>query len=137
MADKAHMLKKNTPPRKAFLPKSRLPWKHMKIFEKFYYGFNFMLRFIANGFKTTRTVLFYPQRPYNCYMIYKICRLLGYSVINNPKQKFDIAISWEDATFRKSPFLSELARTKVVLNIACDDVSKRNIDSVFRQVFGY
>jgi len=102
-----------------------------------YYGLNFMLRFIMNGFKTTKTVLFYPQRPYNCYMIYKICRLLGYSVINNPKQKFDIVMSWEDATFRKSPFLSELARTKAVLNIGCNDISKKRIDSVFRQAFGY
>ncbi len=106
-------------------------------FEKLHYRKKFLTKYLLNGFKTKKTILFYPQRPYNCYTIYKICRVLGYTIMNNPKRRFDLAIAWEDTTFRENPFLESLAETTEILNLKCKDTSKEKIDKISKKVFGY
>ncbi len=71
-------------------------------------------------------------------VLYKICNLLGYNITTNIKKKFDIAINWENATFRKEfPLLEAISKEKRVLNINCKDISKNKVDLIFKQVFGY
>ncbi|MCX6760308.1 MAG: hypothetical protein NTW46_03115 [Candidatus Nealsonbacteria bacterium] len=74
---------------------------------------------------------------WDCFMIYKICRYLGYTIMNNPKRKFDLAVFWEDAPFRDSIFLNQISRNKKVINIGSKDILKEKIDSEFEKVFGY
>ncbi len=102
------------------------------------YRLKAIILFMLNGFKPIKTILFYPKRPHGAYVIRKICWLAGYNIIDDPKQDFDIAFNWEDTTFRATyPCLKELAKKITVLNINCKNISKENVDFVFRKVFGY
>ncbi len=86
-----------------------------------------------------KIILFYPDLPSPKYRISQIIFFLGYSMINNPKQKFDFIIKWEDNTFsEKHPILSSLvSQTSSIININCVDISKSYVDQIFRSIFGY
>ena len=79
-------------------------------------------------------ILFYPEKLEQPYTIYKICKKLGYEVINDPKQTYDLAIAWQDTTFRNLQYLDNLHD---VINKNCNDVSKEKVDEIFTNVFGY
>lgn len=87
--------------------------------------------------KTTTRVLFYPQRPSVHSTIYKIVKFLNCEIIDSPSTSWDIAISWEDTTFRKIDNLLPKNPDKIIINHACNDISKKNIDRIFTDVFGY
>jgi hypothetical protein len=83
-------------------------------------------------------ILFYPDVPHERYTIYKICYLLGYKIVNNPKKNFYLAINWQDCTYRTSDDeLSNLIKKFEVINAKCRDISKKKVDSIFKEVFGY
>ena len=110
-------------------------WKGL--LENCIYRVRVIINFLNNGFKN-KAVLFYPQYPTKRSVAYKIFRKLNYNITNNPNQPFDIAISWENTTFKKTPdSLRELNASAPVLNINCNDISKKNVDDIFNQVFGY
>ena len=110
-------------------------WK--VLLENCIYRVRVIINFLKNGFKN-KTILFYPEYPTKRSVAYKIFRKLNYNITNNPNQPFDIAISWENTTFKKAPdLLRELIASARVLNINCNDISKENVDNVFNQVFGY
>jgi hypothetical protein len=89
-------------------------------------------------FLARKIILFYPHKPLPGTAIYKICLYLGYSIINDPTQEFDLAFKWQDSTF-SSPdsLLRKLANQTEVLNFNCSDISKNNVDAIFKNIFGY
>ena len=89
----------------------------------------------------SKTILFYPEHPrenlYN-YSIIKLCHILGYKTSVRPNDNYDLIMRWEDNTYGKiDEKLEELAKTNEVINLNCIDISKRHVDKVFDDVFGY
>ena len=87
-----------------------------------------------------KRILFYPDFPYKKAALYQICLLLGYDITNEPQRKFDLAVKWQRyATFFPNDrVLVELSQqNNNIINLNCRDVSKKYINKVFKQVFGY
>jgi hypothetical protein len=96
------------------------------------------LRLYLKNKREVKTFLFYPHYPSKRSVLYKILGLMDYNRTNNPELKYDYVINWQHETFReKIPFLEELNKKKPVINLNCNDISKKYIDSVFKSVFGY
>jgi hypothetical protein len=96
------------------------------------------LRLYLKNKREVKTFLFYPHYPSKRSVLYKILGLTDYNRTNNPELKYDYVINWQHETFRgKIPFLEELNKKKPVINLNCNDISKKYIDSVFKSVFGY
>jgi len=90
-----------------------------------------------NGFKKT-TILFYPNKPRMWSIVYPICHILGYTIRNNPRAPFDVAMAFEAETVRTpNKTLAELSRRYHVLNGGCGDISKERVDKLFLESFGY
>ncbi|MFP4059937.1 MAG: hypothetical protein ACLFUC_05585 [Bacteroidales bacterium] len=88
--------------------------------------------------KTHETVLFYPQYPSKRAVLYKLLGILNYNRTNNPGQDYNLVVNWEDTTFRNQySLLDDIAADKGVVNYNCKDISKKHVDEVFNQVFGY
>ena len=79
-------------------------------------------------------ILFYPEKIYNCYTIFLICKKLDYEIVTDPKKPYDLAIAWHDTTFRNLKYLENLHD---VINKDCNDISKEKVDEIFTNVFGY
>lgn len=59
-------------------------------------------------------------------------------MINDPNKPFDIVINWEDCTWRShNKTLSDLINNYSCLNAQCRDISKKRVQSLFEEVFGY
>jgi predicted ATP-dependent endonuclease of OLD family len=83
-------------------------------------------------------ILCYPDTPEWFHILYLITHRLGISVTNNPHRHFDIAISFEDTTTkREDATLMHLRTTTHLINGNCMDNSKRRVEKVFEEVFGY
>ncbi len=90
-----------------------------------------------NDFKC-KTLLTYPEKPKIYHVIYEICKNLGWNITNNPNKKADLAIFFEDTTMRKHySVLEEIKKRMPVLNGECYDISKKTVDKIFKEVFGY
>ena len=93
--------------------------------------------FFRNNFKN-KSILVYPHYPSRGSTIYKIGKLLGYNVTNKPKKCVKTAVYWEYLTFRKEfKKLEEISKTKRVINLYSRDISKKFIDKIHQNVFGY
>ncbi|MDJ0728265.1 MAG: hypothetical protein QNJ38_24495 [Prochloraceae cyanobacterium] len=128
-------------------------YKFLNVYRSYKYNLSFVeqkqpISIIKNLLETTKkisrtarkTILFYPNYPYRKATIYQLCLALGYDVINNPKNQFDVGIYWKrySTYFPQDPILSQLLNEKkTVLNYHCQDVSKTYIDRAFLEVFGY
>lgn len=98
----------------------------------------YIFKFSSGNAHMRRTILFYPNFPSREYMIYKICRILGWKMSNDFKKPFDICIYWKDATYRSpDSILLNIAKTHLVINIRSTNIDKKYIDSVFKKIFGY
>jgi len=96
------------------------------------------IRLYCKNNRKIRTFLFYPQYPSKRSVLYKIAGLMNYNRTNNSSLKFEYVINWQDTTFRKRiPFLEELQKRQHVINLNCDDISKKHVADVFESVFGY
>ncbi len=85
-----------------------------------------------------RTLLFYPDYPLWETEIFRIAQRLDYNVTNNPRLRFDAVLHWEDATRRRpDERLAQLGRDFPLINGGCTDISKRSVEAVFSEVFGY
>lgn len=108
-----------------------------KVLEDIVYRLRFIILYFLNGFRV-RTVLFYPAYPSKRSVLYKMLKVLRYNRTNNPRQAFDAAIHWETETFRKlQPLLEQIRHSKRVINFHCRDISKKYIDGIHHEVFGY
>ena len=108
-----------------------------RLLEDIIFKIRYLTLFFKNGRKI-KTFLFYPQYPSKRSVLHKILGVLNYNRTNNPKFKFDYVINWQDTTFRKEmPLLSALNKKQHVINLNCNNISKKYVDSVFKSVFGY
>ena len=102
-----------------------------------YYVIRFVFLFVKNGGRV-QTVLFYPEFPLFKTELNSILRRSGYNITNNPKLKHDGVVAWEDTTFRPDyPLLHQLGSNEQIVNMGCDDISKRRVESIQQQIFGY
>ncbi|MDP3791009.1 MAG: hypothetical protein Q8R38_03075 [Candidatus Omnitrophota bacterium] len=101
------------------------------------FDFKFMVKRIINRLSDKR-ILFYPSKPHASFVITKICYLLGYKRTNSFNDKYNSTFNWEDATYRtRYESLVSLSNKTKVVNILCNNISKRKVMEVFNEVFGY
>lgn len=90
--------------------------------------------------RPAKTVLFHPDCPVwvSEYVAFRLCALLRYKVINDPRQHYDVAFKFHDSTL-STP--EDLAAEDVDLDRAVNgksrDISKSTIETIFASVFGY
>ena len=85
-----------------------------------------------------KTILFLPRFPAWNSVMYKICRILGCKICNNPDRKYDVVFNWPGCTYGKcDDVMKDLAQDHYVINKGCNDISKVNVDRVFTEVYGY
>ena len=84
-------------------------------------------------------ILFYPAlpRPWD-YSIISMIHYLGYSIAKSVEHPFDFGIMWDDETFIKpTKELLDIAKSKLILNINCHDISKVRVDQLMKEICGY
>ncbi len=101
------------------------------------YRIKLIIRYIMKLGKPEK-IIFYPDLPGKKTVLFKIITHNGYfmtnRIINNP----DLLISWEDKTFRKSPYVLQKKYPSLrIINLHCTDISKDLIQKKFEEVFGY
>lgn len=84
-----------------------------------------------------KRILFYPKTPSKYQVYYKASLLLGYTFVEDPADRHDLAVHFQPSTFADSSVLSVLSNIPIVINRNCKDVSKVNVQRVFKRVFGY
>lgn len=82
-------------------------------------------------------ILFYPLLPSWKTAIHQILMNLGVGLTDNPSDDFDLAIFWENRTFRNRREKLKMLKGIKIINFHCTDVSKEKVEEVFEQVFGY
>ena len=84
-------------------------------------------------------VLFQPDYPdQEFYTIVPVFQRLGYFATLDPTDRFEFAMAWQDRTWTDAcPGLEAISADKPVLNLRCRDISKRHVERIFSQVFGY
>jgi hypothetical protein len=86
------------------------------------------------------TVVFYPQVPSSRSAIYRACLEWGARISNNPAHASNatIVFRWQNATrWKADDVLRNIAATRHVVNIDCDDISKNRVNDAFAKAFGY
>jgi hypothetical protein len=97
----------------------------------------YLRAWFKNGFKA-KTILFYPDLPRMWSIVYPISHILGYTMTNDPKAPFDMAMAFETVTVRtNSQALSDLSKRYNFLNAGCGDITKERVDRIFLESFGY
>ncbi|QHT71660.1 hypothetical protein GXP67_35825 [Rhodocytophaga rosea] len=85
-------------------------------------------------------VIFYPDYPGCRHLLGRIFRCLNYEITNDISafREARFIVNWEDTTFR-TPYreLLDIADSREIINIRCQDISKKHVDEVFERVFGY
>jgi len=96
------------------------------------------LKAVATRKFKQKRILFYPEKPQVFHTMYKVCHKLGYTMTNNPNLRLDAAMAFDDTTVRKSsPILDKLNKKTHVINYLCNDISKKRVEKIFKEVFGY
>jgi len=104
----------------------------------FGFGCRRLLRIISGR---PSTIFVYPEDPrangYQ-YTINEISHFLGYRISSALSGGKRLILRWEDQTHgRLDARLAELGRTGEVINLRCTDISKKRVDAVHKEVFGY
>ena len=95
---------------------------------------NSLSRWFSSG--QYKTLVTYPDYPSKKTTIYKISKRLGWRVTNKPVKHADLVLFFHDQTVKdgEDSYLQEQSR---VINASCLDISKRKVDQIHREVFGY
>jgi len=94
------------------------------------------LSWLRNGFHLPVLVV-YPDYPSKKTTIYKICRTLGYRITNKRLRRANWVMWFHDTTHASSELLVQSYPEQEVINRKCTDISKKHVDSVHQQLFGY
>ncbi len=85
-----------------------------------------------------RTILVYPGKLRWANPMWAILYLLNFKITYNPNDDFDMALHWYDTTFKEvNPILLKISQTKPVINLYSTNISKKYLDAVCAEVFGY
>ncbi|QKT03353.1 hypothetical protein HUS23_05820 [Ectothiorhodospiraceae bacterium 2226] len=95
------------------------------------------LRRLRIQFAPKRTVLFYPQLPIDNYVIYKLCGILGYKLVNDPRRRHDVAVHLFSSTRAEPGDVLRLPKGGPLINGRLRDTSKTAVAAAFERSFGY
>jgi hypothetical protein len=101
--------------------------------------FPFKLYYLEARLKTKdrKKIFFYPEKPIYYHALYQICHFSGFSITDKSKEA-DFVVNFEDTTYRKKhAVLDKLHKKNPVINYACRDISKVQVDKAHKKVFGY
>jgi hypothetical protein len=105
----------------------------------------FFLQSFWTSFVDRKRIFFYPEAPRPFCVIYKILKFLGYRVITAPRKHCNLAIKYWHG-FDGNPYSPDRSFPPVkmrhthgnkLLNAQCNDISKKNVNAVFEEIFGY
>ncbi len=108
--------------------------------------FKVFVQTCAMLFLNRKIVLFYPDRPPYLFVIHKVFLALGFHLTTNPSEHCDIAMKWRNTIGTGNPFFPPEAALEgllhkrpnlKILNMNCNDVSKKRVSAVFEEIFGY
>lgn len=126
-----------TKPRRGFRNRyrSNMPWTEvvLKDIQSLWTDF---LSWIFNGFHLPVMVV-YPDYPSKKTTIYKICRQLRYRITNKRIEGAAHVMWFHDTTHATSEVLVQSFPNHTVINRRCTDISKKHVDRIHQQVFGY
>ncbi|NQT27194.1 hypothetical protein HQ585_17700 [candidate division KSB1 bacterium] len=88
------------------------------------------------GGRTLLTLLFTPDHPVPSSIVHKLCALNGFSIISNQNRKYDLVFRYRDATFYDKS-VEGVPDDAPMINRNATDISKKNVDRIFSEVFGY
>ena len=83
-----------------------------------------------------RTVLFYPSLPDYTQVVYKLCVLNNYRMVNDPHVPHEVVHKHKDRTVSELYEPVERAGRHAV-NAASNDIRKARVQEVFEAIFGY
>ena len=85
-----------------------------------------------------KKLFFYPAVPLPAHVVFKLCALLGYSMVASLDDKIDVVFNHMRGTRTHTEELYEIPLPMAfIVNSRTSDVSKHHVESAFRQVFGY
>jgi hypothetical protein len=103
--------------------------------------FRYRLRLLARAllpYHHVKKILCYPNRPGKSSALFRICHHSGHALTNRKIANPDLIIYWEDSTFRtEQENLADHYPDTRIINQHCNDISKRRVEQVFHEVFGY
>jgi hypothetical protein len=82
-------------------------------------------------------IVAWPDYPSKKSTIYKIARQLKMRLTNKPLSGAAVYLFFEDATEKSHITNNEISSFGKVLNARCADISKRKVDAVLQDVFGF
>lgn len=99
-------------------------------------GCTFLRRLRLTAFPK-RTLLLYPTYPIDNYVIYKLCAVLGYKLVDQPGRRHDLAIHYFPTTYADAGTMRRLPAGRPVINGRLSDTSKTHVAVAFERHFGY
>ncbi|MAL97650.1 MAG: hypothetical protein CL583_04275 [Alteromonadaceae bacterium] len=94
------------------------------------------LRILRTRLWPRGTVLFYPGTPSHYQIIYKLCTLYGYRMHSTPDRPYDLVFAHEGSTVFPQKLFDDFGSAKVI-NRNAKDISKKQVEQAFGEVFGY
>lgn len=89
-------------------------------------------------YRPRKIILFFPERANRASVAYRLCALLGYVINTDPCRRFDAVVKWKDATLFDPAELGKISAThQRIINGASLDISKRAVNRIFAETFGY
>lgn len=82
-------------------------------------------------------VISLPQAPKPQSALHKTLNKLGYTLVGRDREIADLVIHCEDATFPRPQHLPQSRWGVPPVNGRCPDISKKRVDAVAAEVFGY
>jgi hypothetical protein len=96
-----------------------------------YYAYSFILN---RG--RVKTVLFYPDYPSKRAVLYKVFRLAGYNITNNPESRYIKSVFWSEKTIRDHDTVAiKLHSGAPMINYYFTDSSKVHVEKAFQTIF--
>lgn len=92
---------------------------------------------VFGGKHRGKRLLAHPHYPSRGATIFRIARLLGLEITNEPRGQFDLAIYWEYATHRQEWEVVESISDCQVINLNSRNIAKDFLDQSHQAVFGY
>jgi hypothetical protein len=107
-------------------------------FLNFYFFRVAFIAFFRSLLAPKKVVLFFPEQPSVWSIEFKICKLLGYGIVNDPTASFDVGLKRKDETLSPPDLLKDIPTVKKqLINANSINISKDKVDEVFEKIFGY
>jgi len=94
------------------------------------------IHWIQNGFSLPVIVAF-PDFPSKKTTLFKIAKLRKYRLTNKKVKNPKWIIYFEDTTYGNAENIAAAYQGRHIMNVRCTDISKRKVDKVHKEVFGY